>query len=66
MSLADPDQRRTRFRRPVGVAVMAYKTILGLSEIVVGLLWRSRASTPRPPSSGCRPTSCARTPATAS
>ena len=38
MSLADPDQRRTRFRRPVGVAVMAYKTILGLSEIVVGLL----------------------------
>jgi Predicted membrane protein (DUF2127) len=38
MSLADPDQQRTRFRRPVGVAVMAYKTILGLSEIVVGLL----------------------------
>jgi uncharacterized membrane protein len=38
MSLADPDQQRTRFRRPLGVAVMAYKTILGLSEIVVGLL----------------------------
>jgi uncharacterized membrane protein len=38
MSLADPDQQRTRFRRPPGVAVMAYKTILGLSEIVVGLL----------------------------
>jgi uncharacterized membrane protein len=38
MSLADPDQQRTRFRRPLGVTVMAYKTILGLSEIVVGLL----------------------------
>ena len=38
MSLADPDQQRTRFRRPLGVAVMAYKAILGLSEIVVGLL----------------------------
>src|SRR5215218_9886995 len=38
MSLADSDQQRTRLRRPLGVAVMAYKTILGLSEIVVGLL----------------------------
>ena len=38
MSLADPDQQRTRFWRPLGVAVMAYKAILGLSEIVVGLL----------------------------
>jgi hypothetical protein len=38
MSLADPDQQWTRFRRPSAVAVMAYKTILGLSEIVVGLL----------------------------
>ena len=38
MSLADPDEQRTRFRRPLGVAVMAYKAILGLSEIVVGLL----------------------------
>jgi uncharacterized membrane protein len=38
MSLADPDGQRTRFRRPLGVAVMAYKAILGLSEIVVGLL----------------------------
>jgi uncharacterized membrane protein len=38
MNLADPDQQPTRFRRPPGVAVMAYKTILGLSEIVVGLL----------------------------
>jgi hypothetical protein len=38
MSLAGPDQQRTRFRRPLGVAIMAYKTILGLSEIVVGLL----------------------------
>jgi hypothetical protein len=33
-----PDKRRTRFRRPLGVAVMAYKAILGLSEIAVGLL----------------------------
>ena len=38
MRLARPDGRRTRFRRPVGVAVMAYKAILGLSEIVVGVL----------------------------
>jgi uncharacterized membrane protein len=38
MSQAGSDQQRTRFRRPLGVAVMAYKTILGLSEIVVGLL----------------------------
>jgi uncharacterized membrane protein len=37
MSLADPDQQRTRFRRPLGVAVMTYKTILGLCEIVVGV-----------------------------
>jgi uncharacterized membrane protein len=33
-----PDGHRTRFRRPLGVAVMAYKAILGLSEIVVGVL----------------------------
>ena len=38
MHLAWPDAQRTRFRRPLGVAVMAYKAILGLSEIVVGLL----------------------------
>jgi uncharacterized membrane protein len=38
MSLAGPNEQRTRFRRPLGVAVMAYKAILGLSEIVVGLL----------------------------
>jgi uncharacterized membrane protein len=38
MSLAGPDEQRTRFRRPLGVAVMAYKAILGLSEIVVGCL----------------------------
>jgi hypothetical protein len=38
MSLAGPDEQRTRFRQPLGVAVMAYKAILGLSEIVVGLL----------------------------
>ncbi len=36
--LARPDEQRTRFRRPVGVAVMAYKAALGLSEIVVGVL----------------------------
>jgi uncharacterized membrane protein (DUF2068 family) len=37
MSQAGPDQR-TRFRRPLGVAVMAYKAALGLSEITVGVL----------------------------
>jgi hypothetical protein len=34
MSPTGPDGQRTRFRRPVGVAVMAYKAVLGLSEIV--------------------------------
>jgi uncharacterized membrane protein len=38
MSQAGSDQQRTRFRRPLGVAVMAYKAILGLSEITVGIL----------------------------
>ena len=38
MRLARPDAERTRFRRPLGVAVMAYKAILGLSEVVVGVL----------------------------
>lgn len=38
MSLAGPDRQRTRFRRPLGVAVMAYKATLGLSEITVGVL----------------------------
>ena len=38
MNLARPEAHRTRFRRPLGVAVMAYKAILGLSEIVVGVL----------------------------
>jgi uncharacterized membrane protein (DUF2068 family) len=38
MSLAGVDQQRTRFRRPLGVAVMTYKAALGLSEIVVGIL----------------------------
>jgi uncharacterized membrane protein len=38
MSQARPDEHRTRFRRPLGVAVMAYKALLGLSEIVVGIL----------------------------
>jgi uncharacterized membrane protein len=32
------DGQRTRYRRPLGLAVMAYKAILGLSEIVVGML----------------------------
>jgi uncharacterized membrane protein (DUF2068 family) len=38
MSQARPEARRTRFRRPLGVAVMAYKAALGLSEITVGVL----------------------------
>ena len=38
MSLARPDEQRTRFRRPLGVAVMGYKAVLGLSEILVGVL----------------------------
>jgi uncharacterized membrane protein len=38
MPLAPADGRRTRFRQPVGIAVMAYKAALGLSEIVVGVL----------------------------
>ena len=38
MSLARPDEQRTRFRQPLGVAVMAYKAVLGLSEIMVGVL----------------------------
>jgi hypothetical protein len=29
MSLAGPDEQRTRFRRPLGVAVMAYKAASG-------------------------------------
>ncbi len=38
MSRARPDAQRTRFRRPLGLAVMAYKAMLGLSEIVAGVL----------------------------
>jgi uncharacterized membrane protein len=38
MRLTRPDGQRTWFRRPLGIAVMAYKAILGLSEIVVGVL----------------------------
>jgi uncharacterized membrane protein len=38
MSLARPNGQRTRFRRPLGVAVMAYKAALGLSEILAGVL----------------------------
>ena len=66
MSQADPDQQRTRFRRPLGVAVMAYKTILGLSEIVVGLLLAVPRFDPKATFAGCRPRSCVRTPVTAS
>src|SRR5829696_7504114 len=32
------DAQRTRFRRPLGVAIMLYKATLGLSEILVGTL----------------------------
>ena len=35
---AGPDADRTRFRRPLGVAVMAYKPVLVVSVIVVGVL----------------------------
>ena len=38
MSRIRPNAQRTQFRRPAGIAVMAYKAILGLSEILVGLL----------------------------
>jgi hypothetical protein len=38
MNVAGPDERRTRYRRPLGVAVMIYKAALGLSEILVGVL----------------------------
>jgi uncharacterized membrane protein len=32
------DGQRTRFRRPLGLLIIGYKAILGLSEIVVGIL----------------------------
>ena len=38
MSPDQPNEQRTRFRRPIGVAVMAYKAALGLSEIVIGVV----------------------------
>jgi uncharacterized membrane protein len=38
MNPARRDAHRTRFRRPLWVAVMAYKAILGLSEVIVGVL----------------------------
>ncbi len=38
MSATRPDEHRTRFRRPLGMAVMAYKAVLGLSEIAGGVL----------------------------
>jgi hypothetical protein len=66
MSPARPDEQRTRFRRPLEVAVMAYKAALGLSQVVVGACRPSQASIPRRPSRGCQPRSCARIPVTAS
>jgi uncharacterized membrane protein len=38
MRLTRPDGQRTRFRRPLGIAVILYKATLGVSEIVVGVL----------------------------
>jgi hypothetical protein len=38
MSPTRPDEQRTRFRRPLAMAVMADKAVLGLSEIAVGVL----------------------------
>ena len=38
MSPDQPNEQRTRFRRPLGVAVMAYKAALGLSKIVIGVV----------------------------
>ena len=36
--MAGSDAQRTRFRRPLSLLIIAYKAILGLSEIVVGVL----------------------------
>jgi hypothetical protein len=36
--VARPDAERMRFRRPLGVAVMAYKAVLGVGEVIVGVL----------------------------
>jgi uncharacterized membrane protein (DUF2068 family) len=36
--VARSDGQRTRFRRPLGLLIIAYKAALGLSEIVVGAL----------------------------
>ena len=47
MRPTNPDEHRTRFRRPLGVAVMAYKAALGLSEIVVGILLAVPSFDPR-------------------
>ena len=38
MRRARREEQRTRFRQPLGLAVMAYKAVLGLSEIAVGVL----------------------------
>ena len=36
--MARPDAKRMRFRRPLGVAVLAYKAVLGVCEVIVGVL----------------------------
>jgi predicted membrane protein DUF2127 len=42
MSVARPDGQRTWFRRPLGIAVMAYKAGLGLSRSWSGSCWPSQ------------------------
>jgi uncharacterized membrane protein len=36
--VARPDAERMRFRHPLGVAVMAYEAVLGVCEVIVGIL----------------------------
>ena len=36
--MASSDAQRRRFRRPLSLLIIAYKAILGLSEIIVGVL----------------------------
>jgi uncharacterized membrane protein YkvA (DUF1232 family)/uncharacterized membrane protein (DUF2068 family) len=45
--VAAPDSERTRFRRPLGLAVIAYKAALGLSELLVGALLASPSFDPQ-------------------
>ena len=47
MSRIGPDAQRTRFRRPLGIAVMAYKAVLGLNEMIVGVLLAVPSFDPR-------------------